>query len=269
MPPIISMSEYEEVKNLLVFGDSGIGKTILSASAPKTLVLGVEQGLVSAKRQGSTADMWLIESWGGSPTDKHPENNLRAAYRWLSKGGYRRYEWLDVDGITEMQEMAKMQLLADGIELDPNASEYVLEWQSNLALQQMTKIMVKNFCKMPINTIFTALPMDMDDAEGENKVMPFVDGKKGAISQYVCGQMGAVGYMKQIAVRQGKEKVHKRRIYWEYRKPYFGKNRFGLPAYTDDLSLPQLIALMKDKKPATRPVRRTARVTGRTRSGTS
>lgn len=268
MPPIISMSDYEETNNILVYGDSGIGKTVLSASAPRTLVLGVEQGLVSAKRAGSTADMWLIESWGGSPTDKDPNNNLRAAYRWLAKGGYRKYEWLDVDGCTEMQEMAKMQLLADGVEMDPTASEYVLEWQSNLALQQMTKIMVKNFCKLPINTIFTALPMDMEDAEGENKVMPFVDGKKGAISQYVCGQMGAVGYMKQVAIRQGKERVLKRRTYWQYRKPYFAKNRLGLPDYTDDLSLPQLVALMKQPARTTRtavrrPARPVARVTGR------
>lgn len=265
MPPIISMSEYEEVKNVLVYGDSGIGKTVISASAPRTLVLGVEQGLVSAKRAGSTADMWLIESWGGSPTDKNPDNNLRAAYRWLSKGGYRKYQWLDVDGITEMQEMAKMQLLADGIELDPNSSEYVLEWQSNLALQQMTKIMVKNFCKLPVNTIFTALPMDMEDAEGNNKVMPFVDGKKGAISQYVCGQMGAVGHMDQKRIRDPKTKkiTYRRTITWEYRKPFFGKNRFGLPAVTTDILLPELVSMMQDRKPAVtrRPVRRTARVT--------
>lgn len=262
MPPIISMDEYEETKNILVFGDSGIGKTVWASMAPKTLILGVEQGLVSARRQGSKADLWKIESWAGTETDSKPENNLRAAYRWLAKGGYRRYSWIDIDGITELQEMAKMHLLREAFEIDPTGSEFVLEWQSNLELQQMTKIMVKNFCKLPVNTVFTALPMDMDDAEGNNRVMPFVDGKKGAISQYVCGQMGAVGSMRQFVKKVGTKREYHRRIYWEYRKPYFGKNRFGLPPYTEDVSLPDLIPMMKDQPESA--VRRTRTRTTRT-----
>lgn len=249
-PPIIKMSSYEETKNVMVYSDSGVGKTVFTGSGCG-LILGVEQGLVSAKRAGSTADLWMIESWEGSAQDSNRQNNLRAAYKWLSEGGYRNYSWVGVDGITEMQAMAKVHLIKEGFEMDPTASEWVLEWQGNLELQARTTMMVKNFCKLPVNTVFTALPMTITDKSGEEKLMPLIEGKKGEISQTCCAQMGAVGHMRIVYKKIDGKSKEIRRIDWKYRKTdemaFFGKNRFGLPAYTDDLSLPQVAALMKSQ----------------------
>lgn len=264
-PPIIKMSEYQEIKNVLLYGDTGIGKTVFTGGCG--LILATEQGLVSAKRHGSKADLWMIESWQGTPNDRHPQNNVREAYKWLANGGFQKYrdkgQWVGLDGITEMQEMAKLHLVAEAFDVDPaTQSEFVLEWQGNLELQARTKAMVKNFCKIPVNMLFTALPMVTEDKSGNDKLMPLIDGKKGAISQYCCAQMGAVGYMRMLHRKVDGKSKEIRRIDWKYRKTedmaVFGKNRFGLPPYTDDLDLAHVVNLM-ESEPAPTGTRRTTR----------
>ena len=60
---IRELSDFNESINLLVYGDSGVGKTVLCGGAPSALFLSTETGTISAKRQGSKAKVWRMVNW--------------------------------------------------------------------------------------------------------------------------------------------------------------------------------------------------------------
>lgn len=252
MPPIVKLGTVKETKNVLVFGESGCGKTILSASHGGLLLAG-ERGVASATSRHPATDAWLLHSW----------EDWLTAVKYLRDGGHKRYKWVSVDSLTEIQEFGRDFIIARSHTQNPQHSEYVLDWQEHQEWQQAFRKHLKDLCALPVNCFFTALPMTSEIGD-EERVMPFIDGKKGALSQYVCGQMGAVGFMEELRVKRAGKVSTVRRTSWKLSTARddsevkrFGKNRYDLPAHTEDLSIPELEALM-NKATTTTPARRTA-----------
>lgn len=242
---IIDLSDYDESVNFLLYADSGVGKTVFSGGAG--LILGVEQGTVSAKRQGSNAKLWPIKTW----------SDLQKAFAWLKKNP-DAFDWVALDSITAMQQLALKWILEKEYKAAGGAQSNrdidIPQIQDHQKWQNMFKRFIKGFIDLPVNVLFTALPLHVEDEEGMALVLPDLQGKGYQIAQWVCAQMSVVGYMKLIRKKVGVDpkteepKLREvRRVYFQRTAaPHFAKDRYNvLGTFWDDPTLPEIDARIK------------------------
>jgi hypothetical protein len=144
--------------NLMIYGDSGVGKTLLAGTAAfvpeltPILFVDVEGGTLTLSHFDNTADIDVVRvtRW----------QDMQKVYDDLLKGNHP-YKTIIIDSLTEMQKLAMNSQLGAGSDLDPggNMPEFK-DWHINT--EQMRRL-VRAFRDLPYNTIFTALSMDAVD----------------------------------------------------------------------------------------------------------
>lgn len=235
---IVSLQDSLIHTNIMVYGDSGIGKTVWAGSGNKVLFIAPEDsGTLSAKRHGSTADKWPVKSW----------NDLLEAYEYVYEqieNGDFPYETVVIDSLTEMQYMAMQHVLAQVVAENPNRDPDVpaiQDWQRYYIIFEK---MVRAFNDLEVNIIYTALARKVEDADGEDFYVPDIQGKEYLLSLKIASLMTSYGHMKielLPEIKDGNEtgrKIRTRRIYWEDTGTSRGKDRTrALTPYTDNLSL--------------------------------
>lgn len=240
---IISLSDFDESINMLIYGNSGIGKTVFGGTAEDGLILGIESGVISAKRQGSKCKVWPVTEW----------KDVEQCYFWLIENP-GQFKWLIVDSLTDMQEMLLRYILDSAIAENKNRDPDIPAIQDHQKWQNMLKRFVNLFNDLPINVCYTALEMKRENEESEDIVLPLILGKDYEISQAICGKMHVVGRMSQKVTGAGDDRKIARRMQFEHIQPYFAKDRYDcLPRYMPAPSVPkiqQLIDASGGLKPA-------------------
>lgn len=217
--------------NMLVYGDSGVGKTVLGGSDDTALFAAPEDsGTLSAVRTGSKADKYPIEKW----------EDLMALYddlqELVEEDKPIPYQWLIIDSITEMQAMCMRYILrrvvAENPDRDPDIPA-LQDWQRYYILFEK---MVRAFNDLPINVLYTALARKVEDSDGNEFMVPEIQGKDYGIAMKMVSYMTCYGYMMREVVEEDrpdpetpgetkKVKVRKRVIFFEDNGPYKGKDR--------------------------------------------
>lgn len=234
---IVPIEESDEYVNLLVYGRSGVGKTVLAGSADGVLFLAPEDdGVISARRHGSKADKWPIKHW----------NDLGEAYDYITENVEEiqdKYRWISIDSATHMQRILMRAILEEAVEenslRDPDIPA-IQDWQK---YQNMFLRFVQQFNELPINVLWTALVRSEEDEEGNGFLTPDIQGKGYQMAQTVASFMTCYGYMqaKKIPRKDKEGKVMKnaegvtlkktvRIITWEDTGPIQGKDRTGVLA---------------------------------------
>lgn len=231
-----------EYKNILVFGDSGVGKTVLAGTCPgRLLFLAGEPGYISAARQGAKGTVRIVQD---------PATALAAA-DWLDMGGASKYDWIVVDGLGTMQNKFLLTYAAEAFDANPakRAHRNLPDKPDYFNAQNFIKSWVSRLIDVPANVLFTAHAMRPENDEGERVVYPGIQGKGYEVSNYVCGLMHAVGFMSMRVKKLNGEAQQVRRILWRnYRDPesettYFAKDQFNaLGTFTDDMTMGEIIA---------------------------
>jgi hypothetical protein len=236
-----------EFKNILIHGDSGAGKTVLSGTVPgRMLFLAGEPGYIAAANLGARGRARLI-----------PDTSTAvAAAEWLESGNASKFDWLVVDGCSTMQKKFLLGYAAEAFDANPakrvhrnlpdksdyfNAQNAMMSWMARLI-------------DLPVNCLFTTHSMRPEGEDGETLVYPSFQGKGYEISNYISGLMHVVGYM-SIRINSKEEEV--RRVLWQHTVDpttdtrYFAKDQFNrLPRFTDNLSMPQILKILDGKEPA-------------------
>jgi len=247
--------------NMLVYADSGTGKTVFAGSDDRVLFVAPEDsGTLSAKRHGSKADKWPVKSW----------NDLLEAYEYLydeiEKNGKLPYDWVVIDSLTEMQYMAMQHILKQVVEenasRDPDVPA-IQDWQRYYIIFEK---MIRAFNDLGVNMLYTALARKVEDAEGEDFYTPDIQGKDYLLSQKVASLMTSYGHMKidlkpqMVDGEETGKKLRVRRIYWEDTGASRGKDRTRtLTPYTDNLTLKAIRSKIEGYEtpvPAKRPVKK-------------
>lgn len=248
-PKIEDLSGVKEFENLLVYGDPGCGKTVMTGTTPRALILAADKGTISAARKNplSTAKVVqlrdLSDPWGGP-------GGFTDTVAWLKAGAAKDFEWLVIDSATHLQEMALRWIIDQEIELgkrDKNGKardEDVPQLQDHYKWQLMWKRYVRTINDLPINVLWTALAMRKEDEDGTTLVMPQLDGKDYGISAWTCAEMDSVGYMETIE-RKSKPGTYFRRITFQRTENTYGKDRYDvLIPRVDNPSVPKLHGLI-------------------------
>lgn len=184
----------------LVYGESDTGKTVFAGTAPKALFLTTDiEGTESARELGSAADELRINSF----------TEFVDAVGWLVfGGGCQEYDWVNIDTITELEELCwQEQLVSNDVKraskYQPNKADYPLVWAK-------TREQLGLLGRAPVNTLFIAHTMriDREDDTGEETVtlaMPAIGSRKrGDLSMALVAQHGIVGYMRKVIEEGGK-----------------------------------------------------------------
>lgn len=218
---IIALQDEDEYYNLLIYADSGVGKTVFGCSDDDVLVVAPEDnGTLSAKRFGSSALKWKVEKW----------EDIAQAYKWLEQQDPIPFNWVFLDSLTEMQSMCMRSVLDEALKMNPARDPDVPQigdWQPYYGKFER---MVKLFNNLDVNVLYSALQQDEENEDGEKVVLPMLQGKGTQFAKKVASWMTSFGHMrvarKKGEVVDGEQQWEEFRvIQWRASKTVMAKDR--------------------------------------------
>jgi hypothetical protein len=267
-PNIISLEDEDEKVNLLIYGRSGAGKTVFCGSADNVLFIAPEDdGTISAKRQGSKAKKWPVQSW----------DDFIEAYDWLYENPDHGFDVIVIDSLTHMQQMLLRKILNDVVEENKSRDMDIPAIQDHQKWQNMFKRYILMVNALPVNVVWTALVRNETNEEGVEFLTPDVQGKGYQMSQIICSYMTSYGYLqaKRLKIKTPKEGEPEykivRTITWEETGVIQGKDRTNaLAPVTREKTLQQVLDMIfpPGGKPTARTPRRGATKVKSTRVST-
>ena len=186
--PINKVTEHPPFFNMLVYGESGVGKTTLAGSADevaemrKVLIIDIEGGTLSIRKKFPNVEVVRVKNWP----------DLQLVYDELY-AGLHDFSTIIIDSLTECQKMsmdAVMKKLVNQYEdRDPDVPG-IREWNINI---EQTRKFVRLFRDLPMNTIFTTLcKTDKNMNTGAIRRKPSLSGK---VADEVAGFLDIVTYL--------------------------------------------------------------------------
>jgi len=159
--------------DIIIFGNPGVGKTLLSATASDVpelspvLFANIEGGTLTLKYDYPNLDIVNITT----------VREMFNVFKVLANNP-GKYKTLIIDSITALQALSVQELankrVKEGKIDDPNDRDWVV-WHGN---DTQTKRIVRAFEKAGVNVIFTALEkVDKDEKTGRSFILPDMVGK--------------------------------------------------------------------------------------------
>jgi hypothetical protein len=179
--PITRANEQQKFINMLIYGQSGIGKTMLAGSADavpelrRVLFLDIEGGTLTLNNSPyNEVEVVRVRTW---LEIAHIYNEL-----YLNKHGFKT---IVIDSLTELQKISMEHIVSAETSYEPTDATNSLvnvtgvpqlqDW--NINIEQVRKF-VRKFRDLPVNTIFTALVnTEKDQRTGLTKNKPSLSGK--------------------------------------------------------------------------------------------
>lgn len=254
---IIRLSEgQEESTNVLVYGDSNVGKTVLASTLPeRTFWLVCEPGFKSAVR---------FRKRHNQPPHKGARRiadtaTALAAVDWLyERDRYTKLDWIVIDGASTMQDRFRLGYAAEAFDIDHTKRQHrnLPDRPDYFNTQNFLKSWLPMLIDMPCNLLITAHAYRTDNTEdGELLVFPGFQGKVSETANAISGLMDITGYMQRrtVRIREGSKQV--RRLWFDQPEPqgkredpvrYVVGDKFGvLPPYMDAPSMPKILKLIE------------------------
>jgi hypothetical protein len=220
-----------ETFNLMVYGDSGVGKTTLLASASAVpemqpvLLIDVEGGTLSIRKRYPQVDTVRVKSFNDF-------NGLAISLRTKP----HPYKTIIIDSLTEVQKLGMLEIMKRTIEKDQERDPDlpgIGEWGKNI---EQTRKLVRFFRDLPYNILFTALANHNQDPNGKKHTTPSLSGK---LAAEVAGFLDVVVYMYKAQDR--KTKVTTRMLLTEGTEQFVAKDRTDtLPTLVEEPTMQML-----------------------------
>lgn len=184
---VTTVAKRQSYLNMMIYGDSGIGKTHLIGSADAVpelrpvLMMDFEGGTESLVRNYPDVEQVRVASW----------KDVQNVYDELHRGKHK-YQTVCLDSLTEIQKFNMYSIMEELVADKPDREIDVpsmREWGRNL--EQMRKF-VRAFRDLQMHTLFTALKVDVkNDKTGMVTTGPSLTGK---LQGEVAAFLDIVGY---------------------------------------------------------------------------
>ncbi len=223
-PDIEDLEDFTESINILCHADTGGGKTVMWSRLPNVLILAVEEGAVAAKRWErdhprpkslGIIKVVKVRSWA----------KLVEMYEWLRDNDHP-FDWIIIDSITAAQTRCLRGIMEAVVKANKTRDPDVPAIQDHFKWQLLMKRMVTDFNELPVNVVWLARSMNKEDPDGEDIVVPLIEGKDYQISAWVCGEMHLVCYLKKTQSKKGTKMV--RKLYTNEHAMYWCKDRYNV-----------------------------------------
>jgi hypothetical protein len=201
---IVPVDEAEPWIKVLLYGRNGQGKTRIACTAPKPLVLDMNEKGTKSVRKYPGVEVLHCKKW----------TDVIFAY-WMLREGDHPYESVVLDTLTGMQGLCIKQILKEGEDRDPTKDPKVMNQREWGKLAELMKEQMLNFRNLPMHVVFTAQQRIIDDPDTEaREIVPDLSpGGRGPAT--ACVEI--IGHVYQKEVR-GIDKKRKREVSkWETR----------------------------------------------------
>lgn len=239
---IVDLADYTESKNIICHGDTGAGKTVLWANLPNILIIALEEGQVSAKRRlpppkaGQMRKIWRCKTW----------LDFVEAYEWV-RDNPAVFEWVMIDSITKAQYLCIKHIMETVVKANPSRDPHIPAQGDHFKWQLWMKEMVSDWNELPENIVWLARSMVKEDPDGEEIVVPQIEGKDYGISAWVCGEMHLVCYLKKVKEGKGPQAKMARVLYTNDHATYWCKDRYDvLPHVIKNPDANKIVKLIDD-----------------------
>lgn len=213
---IEKMAQFNESKNICLYGPSGHGKTVLAGGAPRATFLTTEKGLSSAKASGSEADLMRAFDW------EHVLAGLRKADEILGKD-----DWLIVDSGTKMQVLYMRWILRMQNQANSSRSLDIPALQDHQQYQNGFKRFCDHIIDAPYNSIIIFGEMEIPGEDEEMLYVPHIEGGKTyQVCKYIIGQFD-VGIRYSVSRKLSKPGHTVRIALTQPQEQYWAKDRYS------------------------------------------
>jgi len=252
-PTVTKLADEIPFWNILLYADSGTGKTVFAGSDTKVLFVAPEDdGLISTQRVNKIADTQkiTIKKW----------EDLIEAYEWYEDNPeeLKEFNVVVIDSITRMQDMAKDYVLRMSADEKSRKGQdpAKMQIQDYGDMHILLENLVKGFNDLPVNILWTATAKKVEDADGMEFLVPDLQGKKEyGIAMKMVSLMTSYGYMR-VEIHEvpapteedpnATKNVKRRVIYWEDTGTIRGKDRTtSLTPFTVNMNLQQMRLAIK------------------------
>lgn len=224
--------------NLLIYGDSGTGKTTLAGSADEVpamrpvIFIDIEGGTESLRHTYPEVETVRVTTW----------KEMQEVYNVLHDGNHG-YKTVVLDSLTEIQKFNMYNVMNDLAQKRPDLDPDVpgmREWGKNL--EQMRR-MVRGFRDLEMHTIFTALNMtDKDQKTGITSMQPSLSGK---LAKEVAAFLDVVCYYYVKQIGDGTDAEFKRLLLTQKTDSQVAKDRTGrLPMIIEQPTMSEIYRIM-------------------------
>lgn len=211
------VSEVSNSVNMLLYGDSGVGKTVFAGSGrdhgKHDLIIDIESGTLSAARSKSQANVIPAYDYDTfvsivEAVEEDPD----------------RFEWVIVDSITKLQDIIWDKIMSEAVAKNPSRSPYKRELQEWGEAQSRLKDLVERLKNSDANVLFIALADSELDEDGNTVRVPAVHGSKGKVQAWVSAQMDVVAYIRVLSNDGGSFRA----IHFNKTPEFYAKDRLRL-----------------------------------------
>jgi len=231
-------SELSINQNFLIYGYPDAGKTRVGATAPKCLIVDVNEQGTDSVRRDIDPFVYPVEFW----------QEVNDIY-WYAASGEHDYESFSLDGLSGLQTLCMKFVLGDEASRDASRDPDMPSRAVYGKVGELMKTQITNWRNLPYNTIFTALARTRDAGEGEDEeVLITGPNLSPAIASHATAAVGTIGYlMKREVVVKNKQtkksrKEVRRRLLVGPHERYITKDRNGLfGAYVDAPDLSEML----------------------------
>jgi hypothetical protein len=224
-PQIEDLEDFTETHNILCHGDTGAGKNRLWGRLPKLLVLAIEPGATSMKKAGiKNVKVWRCMTW----------QDIVKAYEWLHDNP-DIFQWVMIDSITKAQALCIRDIMQKVVKANDKRDPLIPAQGDHFKWQLSIKQMVMDFNELPVNTIWLSRTKVRENPDGDDIIVPHIEGKDYGISAWVCGEMSLLCYLKKVTNKKGETS---RELYTNEHATYWCKDWYD--------ALPHVITFKSD-----------------------
>lgn len=190
-----SVDDVGDFAKALVFAENKVGKTTFAASAPKCLIVDInEEGTRSVKGKKTGAQYINVTDW----------NEIPEVYWWL-RDNLKRFESVSLDTVTAMVNLA-MQYALDQRRKSSQQKIQTPDQRAWGVVKDLMMPQLLQFRNLPLHVILTAQEKRWMDDDGDlEAIVPDIPGASLGIA------MGAVGVVGRLSKAKPKTREARKR----------------------------------------------------------
>lgn len=181
---IEKLEERDNIANVLVYGETGVGKTVFASTAPRPILWLESEGGTNSIADPTGIDIARVTSL----------ETYREAVRYL-RANPDTYSTVVLDSFTETQAQILKEIMRKAVQMDTSGErdEFSPLFQEYQRLTGVTREIARSFRDLPQHVVITALERtDKDDMTGRTRVRPRLTP---TVADELPGFMDVVGYM--------------------------------------------------------------------------